>query len=104
MLLGSCAAFLIISKLRTPQELNIEIEGVKKCDSVRISSQKTSVRNMWKITAVPELSIAIFCMKFVRYCMYMWLPLYLIEHLGYSKYQGGIFSTMFDIGGIIGNF
>ena len=32
----------------------------------------------------------------------MWLPLYLIEHLGYSKTHGGLFSTMFDIGGILG--
>ena len=34
--------------------------------------------------------------------MTMWLPLYLLEHLGYSKLQAGIFSTVFDIGGIIG--
>lgn len=32
----------------------------------------------------------------------MWLPLYLIEYLSYSKTQGGLFSTMFDIGGILG--
>ena len=32
----------------------------------------------------------------------MWLPLYLIEYLGYTKTQGGLFSTMFDIGGIAG--
>ena len=43
-----------------------------------------------------------FSLKFVRYAMTMWLPLYLLEHLGYSKLQAGIFSTVFDIGGIIG--
>ena len=57
---------------------------------------------LWSIPAVPATTVSVFCLKFVRYCMYMWLPLYLIEHLGYPKVEGGLFSTMFDIGGIIG--
>lgn len=61
-----------------------------------------SPRALWSIPAVPEVTAAVFCLKFVRYCMHMWLPLYLIEHLNYSKTQGGLFSTMFDIGGIFG--
>eukprot|EP00095_Tigriopus_kingsejongensis_P000358 snap_masked-scaffold1056_size66302-processed-gene-0.2 protein:Tk00358 transcript:snap_masked-scaffold1056_size66302-processed-gene-0.2-mRNA-1 annotation:"glycerol-3-phosphate transporter 5-like" len=32
----------------------------------------------------------------------MWLPMYLIEHLNYSSTAGGMFSTMFDVGGILG--
>ena len=35
--------------------------------------------------------------------MYMWLPLYLLEQLGYSKLQAGMFSTVYDIGGIVGS-
>jgi len=26
---------------------------------------------------VAEISVAVFCLKLVRYCMYMWLPMYL---------------------------
>ena len=44
-----------------------------------------------------------FTLKFVRYSMYMWLPLYLLEQLGYSKLQAGMFSTVYDIGGIVGS-
>ena len=35
--------------------------------------------------------------------MYMWLPMYLAQHLNYSKQNAGMFSTMFEIGGIIGS-
>jgi OPA family glycerol-3-phosphate transporter-like MFS transporter 1/2 len=52
---------------------------------------------------VPEVSITVFCLKVVRYCMYMWLPMYLLQHLGYSKTNAGMFSTMFEIGGIAGS-
>ena len=52
---------------------------------------------------VPQLAASLFCLKFVRYCMALWLPLYLLEHLGYSKLQAGMFSTVFDIGGIFGS-
>ncbi len=30
---------------------------------------------------VPEVAITIFCLKVVRYCMYMWLPMYLLQHV-----------------------
>lgn len=52
---------------------------------------------------VPEVAIAVFCLKTVRYAMYMWLPMFLLQHLGYSKTNAGMFSTMFEIGGIFGS-
>jgi OPA family glycerol-3-phosphate transporter-like MFS transporter 1/2 len=33
----------------------------------------------------------------------MWLPMYLLQQLKYSKTNAGMFSTMFEIGGIIGS-
>jgi OPA family glycerol-3-phosphate transporter-like MFS transporter 1/2 len=52
---------------------------------------------------VPEVAVAVFCLKTVRYAMYMWLPMFLLQHLGYSKTNAGMFSTMFEIGGILGS-
>jgi sugar phosphate permease len=62
-----------------------------------------SMRELWKIPMVPEVAITVFCLKVVRYCMYMWLPMYLLQQLKYSKTNAGMFSTMFEIGGIIGS-
>lgn len=42
-------------------------------------------------------------MKVVRYCMFMWLPMYLVHHLRYSVAEAGLFSTIFDIGGALGS-
>jgi OPA family glycerol-3-phosphate transporter-like MFS transporter 1/2 len=74
---------------------------------------------------VAEVSIAVFCLKTVRYTLYMWLPMYLLQQvwpmichlnsfqhsfdffieikLNYSKTNSGLFSTMFEIGGILGS-
>ena len=49
------------------------------------ASQSQHIRSLWSIPGVPATATSVFCLKFVRYCMYMWLPLYLIEHLGYPK-------------------
>ena len=34
--------------------------------------------------------------------MYLWLPLYLNDHLGYPPLTAGLLSTSFDIGGVAG--
>jgi sugar phosphate permease len=61
------------------------------------------MHELWKIPMVPEVAIAIFCLKTVRYTLYMWLPMYLSQQLGYSIPSAGMFSTMFEIGGILGS-
>ena len=33
---------------------------------------------------LPEVAVAVFCLKAVRYCMYMWLPMYLLNYVSYS--------------------
>ncbi|XP_013395115.1 sugar phosphate exchanger 3 isoform X2 [Lingula anatina] len=58
---------------------------------------------LWQIPMVPEISVGMFCLKLVRYCMYMWLPMYLLQHLSYAKTMAGMFSTMFEIGGVAGS-
>lgn len=46
-----------------------------------------SFASLWSIPAVPDLTIAVFGLKFVRYCMHMWLPLYLIEYLKVRSFR-----------------
>ena len=99
--LGILVSILVQFQLRKPKEIGLEVPGKIEANSPNVIGND-SISDIWKITAVPEVSTAVFCLKFVRYCMYMWLPMYLIDHLGYEKAQGGVFSTMFDIGGILG--
>ena len=71
---------------------------------MNMSKEYTETRDLFQIfpLLVPELTVSVFCLKFVRYCMYLWLPMYLMEHLGYSAVQGGAFSAAYDVGGVIG--
>jgi len=98
-------AVLVGVVLKTPQEKGLTVPGKKEEEVVvtESSSSSSSFRTLFSIPCVVEVSSGVFCLKFVRYCMYMWLPLYLLEHLGYSKLQAGVFSTVFDIGGIVGS-
>jgi sugar phosphate permease len=119
---GIFVSLLVLAWLKSPSEMNVEISGQVTSNSVR--QHHTGIVKLWAIPAVPELTVSVFCLKFVRYCMFvsscfalttiarvtilytpylqMWLPLYLIEYLGYDKTQGGLFSTLFDVGGILG--
>lgn len=71
-------------------------------------SMKPAQRNLsffeaWRLKMVPELCWTMFGMKLVRYCLYMWLPMYLNQNLKYSKIEAGMFSTAFEIGGVAGS-
>ena len=91
--------------LRTPSELNIEIPG--KTQVTEASSgenvESPGVLEVCRLEGVPELLVAVICVKLVRYCLYMWLPMYLHEALKYSKAQAGMLSTTFEIGGVLGS-
>ena len=34
--------------------------------------------------------------------LYLWLPLYLNDSLGYTSFESGLLSTLFDVGGVAG--
>ncbi len=96
---------LVFFMLRTPSELNIEIPG--KTQVTEASSgenvESPGVLEVCRLEGVPELLVAVICVKLVRYCLYMWLPMYLHEALKYSKAQAGMLSTTFEIGGVLGS-
>ena len=109
---GLVCSALAFAAVRMPKELQIDIPGNLQTTASAISPTRSPAKksshhwrrlaSLWSIPGVSATAASVFCLKFVRYCMYMWLPLYLIEHLGYPKIEGGLFSTMFDVGGIVG--
>jgi len=101
-----CTATLVSLALRSPAEKGVLVPGKTTQtpqEKIASLSESQSLLSLAKIPCVPQLATSLFCLKFVRYCMAMWLPLYLLEHLSYSKLQAGMFSTVFDIGGIVGS-
>ena len=88
---------------KEPSARNIVISSTEFKKSESESSVGLSFREVWKITLVPEVSIAMFCVKAIRYAMIMWLPLYLSRVQGYSKEMAGLASTSFEIGGMFGS-
>ena len=102
-LIASLSALLVSMFLFSPEEKSLSVPGkVSKAAENKTEGHDDSLLEISRIPGVRHLAAGMFSLKFVRYAMTMWLPLYLLEHLGYSKLQAGIFSTVFDIGGIIG--
>lgn len=98
---------LVFLFLRTPAEVGLVVPG-KETPKDSPSSNQTEQKSMtylqlWGIRMVPELSWTNFSIKLVRYCMYMWLPMYLYQELGYTKYQAGLLATAFEVGGVVGS-
>ena len=95
-------AALLAVFIATPQERGVTVPDKALSKDAPPPSQST-LRELACLPSVPSLAAAMFCLKFVRYCLYMWLPLYLLEELHYTKLQAGVFSTVFDLGGILGS-
>ncbi|KAL8612511.1 hypothetical protein ACOMHN_053765 [Nucella lapillus] len=66
------------------------------------SGQVVTMCELWKMPMVIESALGMFCVKVVRYCMYMWLPMYLLQQLHYPLSTAGLLSTTFEIGGVVG--
>ena len=102
-LLSLAVSLLVSLLLASPAERGLAVPGkTAGSQQAKHGESKESLMSLARIPCVLELSAAMFSLKFVRYCMALWLPLYLLEALGYDKLQAGMFSTVFDIGGIIG--
>jgi len=97
---------LVLLMFQQPEEVGIDVPG-RATATPKTSSKddldKPRLIDLWRIPLIAEVSISIFCLKVVRYCMYMWLPMYLLQSLKYSQSMAGIFSTVFEIGGVTGS-
>lgn len=94
--------------LNSPSELGIPDANAESAETPSNTPEtgnppaQLSYSQLWSLRMIPELSWATCCVKLVRYCMYMWLPMYLYQALNYTKVQAGYLSTVFEIGGVVG--
>lgn len=94
--------------LNSPSELGIPDANAESAETPSNTPEtgnppaQLSYSQLWSLRMIPELSWATCCVKLVRYCMYMWLPMYLYQALNYTKIQAGYLSTVFEIGGVVG--
>jgi sugar phosphate permease len=96
---------LVFLTMKMPEELSITIPGKEPLitNSTAKNDKVLSFSEVIRLNLVPELVVTVICVKLVRYCLYMWLPMYLHEALKYSKSQAGMLSTTFEIGGVLGS-
>jgi len=102
----TCIISLLLLLVRIPEKSEVaddDMSDTAAARAPRSARKKQSLLALSRIPGVRELATIMFCQKFVRYVMYMWLPLYLVEYLGLSKLQAGIYSTVFDVGGTGGS-
>lgn len=86
-----------------PDEVGIDIPGKEKNATSTKTAGKLTFLQMLRIPMLPEVAATMFCLKVVRYCMYMWLPMYLLQRLNYTPAVSGMLSTVFEIGGVLGS-
>jgi len=67
------------------------------------SSSSPSMATLLRIPTVVEITLTVLCLKIVRYCIFLWLPMYLAHYVNYTVASAGLFSTLFDIGGSFGS-
>ncbi|XP_071124154.1 uncharacterized protein LOC143077030 [Mytilus galloprovincialis] len=86
-----------------PDEVGIEVPGKERNATSSKTAGKLTWLQMLKIPMLPEIAVSMFCLKVVRYCMYMWLPMYLLQRLKYTPAVSGMLSTVFEVGGVLGS-
>ena len=90
---------MIITFCSSPHQEKKQDPGVEKSTEER----HLTFMETWRIPLVSELSFTMFGIKLVRYCLYMWLPLYLHQNLRYDKSTAGYLSNAFEIGCVVGS-
>ncbi|KAG8229377.1 hypothetical protein J437_LFUL000898, partial [Ladona fulva] len=98
-------SFVSLYFFKNPAEYGISIPDKETASekSSKVNRNSYQLRELWHIPTVPELSIAMACLKLVRYVMYLWLPVYLAQSLNYSAADAGMYSIVFDVGGVVGS-
>ncbi|XP_052062468.1 uncharacterized protein LOC127702356 [Mytilus californianus] len=86
-----------------PDEVGIDVPGKERNATSSKTAGKLTWLQMLKIPMLPEIAVSMFCLKVVRYCMYMWLPMYLLQRLKYTPAVSGMLSTVFEVGGVLGS-
>lgn len=99
---------LYVWQRNKPQDVGLEaivdVEATEEGRAIRASNeQHVGMDEYLRLAANPliiAMGLGYFFVKFLRYALDSWLPTFL-EYQGLSKSQASLFSTFFDIGGII---
>lgn len=94
---------LVLQFGRDPGERSLIVPGRATVPAGTGSEVSLSILSVWRLSLVPEVSLAMFCVKSVRYALMFWLPLYLLRSLNYSQTNAGLVSTAFEVGGTLGS-
>ncbi|XP_038067520.1 putative glycerol-3-phosphate transporter 2 isoform X2 [Patiria miniata] len=96
---------MVLMFLHSPSDLQVVIPGkdLESAVSEKLDPATPSFVSLWKLPMLKEVAISVFCIKIVRYCMFMWLPMYLHQQLHYGKAGSGMLPTSFEIGGVLGS-
>lgn len=97
------AGCFVLLFFREPSELQMAVPGKESVSKPSENRARMSIMEVCRLPMVKDIAASVFCLKVVRYAIYLWLPLYLKQELQYSKSDAGLFSTMFDIGGVAGS-
>ncbi|XP_063225252.1 uncharacterized protein LOC134532605 [Bacillus rossius redtenbacheri] len=93
-------ALLAWPLLRLPRDLGVAVPGKTAAGAART---ELSLARLWCLPVVPQLAFAMLSLKLVRYAVYLWLPVYLMQALGQSAATAGLLISLFDVGGIVGS-
>ena len=77
----------------------ITAENIK---SGKILNDQLTLMELLYIDGVKEIAISVSFLKFTRYVLYMWLPMYLSQWFGFSMITSGYLSSSFYIGALLG--
>ncbi|KAG0716308.1 putative glycerol-3-phosphate transporter 3 [Chionoecetes opilio] len=102
-ILVAVLGMLVLQVGKDPGERSLIIPGRATAPAGTGGEVSLSILAVWKLSPVPEVSVAMFCVKSVRYALMFWLPLYLFRSHNYSQATAGMISTAFEVGGILGS-
>ncbi len=69
---------------------------------VSLASRRTSVWSVARNPGIRTIAAAYFFIKMTRYALLFWLPLYMVERLGYSVAEAGYTSSVYELVGFLG--
>eukprot|EP01135_Chromosphaera_perkinsii_P001573 Nk52_evm43s207 gene=Nk52_evmTU43s207 len=88
--------------IKSPKEAGVESpNAISRSQSAEQLS--ISFYELLCIPSVTPVSVCYFCVKFIRYSLLMWLPLYFYSKLGYTQGESAMLAITFEVGGSFGS-
>lgn len=76
--------------------------GSIQASNRRIMSNDMKSSDLMMLPGVSQITVTVFFLKFARYSLFLWLPIYLTQSLSFSMIEAGIATSAFQIGAALG--